>query len=770
MRKQIAIVGATEEALQLVPLLEANPELELVALFDPDLESARLRLAALPPDQAAALEGKLTDDPAFLDAAPRLFAVIDAEGTSAVSDRLPRLAEQNVQVVTPLTARLLFGYGASARDRKSELLQALHEVVESVDLTVDTGVLFSRMLEVAVGVTGAEGGSLMLLDPDAKVLSVRCAIGVEPELWPKIRVALGDGIAGRAAAEGRPIWLRGKADREDFQIVRERFDVESALCVPLMHQQRLLGVLNLHHSQRPDAFSDEDLEFVEELGRLDAEIIARAQEHQTLRSSAARYQAVQAVRETLSGSAPLLERLRDLCRRVAKRAGDGIVTLYLHDPDEGELRLAATSLAGGGFAGEYRFVPGQGIDGRVARERRPAFLRGSDGSLEYAALPLLDGDQLVGVLSVQLGPGGAPPIEGPGPHDPAFEEVLREVAAAAADEISGAEREARVAACATQMNAINEIGIRMISCHDTGELVRLATSSAALILAADHAVLRLQDASTRRYVIRSYYGSADGRLQEKLFRLDKRVSVEVIKSSTARLTRELDREPSYRECDTGVRSLMPSPLKQEHRVIGTLCLYDKVAADRFYAGTFGDEDLRVFSKLVSYVETALENARFHAKARAQRSFDDETGLPNANYLEKRIEQEVARAAGRSGALAVALCRLENLEEIGKAIHPSRAERVLQRTAQAFQRQMRDFDVLARTASDEFTVLLPDPGPAPSERIYALARAVADEIGKDESLNEPVRVSLAFGYALYPLEGIDCAALLERASEARIRML
>ena len=75
-------------------------------------------------------------------------------------------------------------------------------------------------------------GSLMLLDPERRHLCIRVAMGVEPELWPKIRVPLGEGIAGWVAAEGRPLRLRGRADSETYHIVRERTDVESALCVP----------------------------------------------------------------------------------------------------------------------------------------------------------------------------------------------------------------------------------------------------------------------------------------------------------------------------------------------------------------------------------------------------------------------------------------------------------------------------------------------------------------------------------------------------------
>ncbi len=765
MTKRLAIIGVTDEVLELLELLEGRAEIEIAALFDTDLAAARGRLARLAPAQAAALAERLSDDAARLDALGDLFAVVDAVPGAAFPARFPTLAQRGVQVMTPLTARLLFGSDAPEHDRKKELLQALHEIVESVDLTVDSDQLCARVLEVTLEVTGADGGSLMLLDPDARVLRMRCAIGIEPELWEKIRVPLGEGIAGRVAAEGRAIALRGRADHAEYHLTRERPDVEASLCVPLAHEGSILGVLNLHHRTRPDAFSEEDLRFAEELGRLDAAILARAQERETLSRSAARYDAVREVRETLSARSPLLERLTDLCRRVAARSGGGIATVYLFDAEENELRLAATSLAGGGFAGEYRVLPGQGVDGRAAQSREPVFLRAPDGGLAYAALPLLHRDGLVGVLSVQSGTTSSAAT-----RERAYPEALLEIAAAAADEIADAERETRMAARATQMSAINEAGIRLISSRDVAEVVRLATSSAALILAADHAILRLQDDATRRYVIRSYYGSAQGHEQEQIFRLDKRVSVEAIKRRSPFCQRDSAEQEQLLEPGAGVHSLLASPLREDARVIGTLCLYEKVAADRFYPSVFGDEDLRVFAKYVSYVERALAQARFLARTRQHRSFDEETGLPNASYLLRRIGQEAARAAQGAGSLAVILCRLENLEEIRAGSDPIRADRVVLRSAEALQRQLRDFDVLGRVADCDFAALLPDPGPDPDEHIYTLARRVAEVVARDAALNEPVRIALAFGYAVYPRDGADAASLLEHASQVRIRML
>jgi diguanylate cyclase (GGDEF)-like protein len=468
------------------------------------------------------------------------------------------------------------------------------------------------------------------------------------------------------------------------------------------------------------------------------------------------------VREILSRKDPISDRLRSFCLFVAEQVGHGIATLYLRDDDEADLRLSATSLEGGGFGGEYRIEIGTGIDGTAARTREPAILRSSGGALAYAALPLIAGDTLFGVLSVQ----GGDEVAG----SRAAEEALLEIAAAAAEEIAHVEREASMTSRATKVGALNEAGIRMISATDPAEVLRMATSSAAMALGADHAILRIQDDESMRYVIRSYFGSADGRLQERLFRLDKRISVEVIKKRAPRLIANLANDSALSELSSDFQSVIAAPLMREGRVIGTLVIYDKVVADRFYVGRFSQEDLILFTKFVSYVERAVTNADLYAQARQYRNFDTETGLPNERYLDKRIDDEIARASGHEGALAIAVCLLENLDEIRGASGRRRAREVVQRTVDALRTHLRDFDVMGRTGKGEFTILLPDPGYSAGERVYALARAVADDVSKDDVLNDPIRIALGFGYALYPTEGGDRVELLAQAKAPRIRMV
>lgn len=759
MRRRLGIWGASEESLRLLRLLSGNPDVEVGRIYDRDASAALERARDLGSALAHHVAPLLVDDVNAFFAEERYDAIIDATGDFA--SHVPAGPRAAIQVVTPLTARLLWGYGVAPRDRKAELLQALHEVVESVDLTVATDELFERMLEIAVGVTGAEGGSLMLLDEAAQVLRIRVAQGVEPELWPKIRVALGQGISGRVAEQARPIHLRGRADAAQYDLLRERVDVESALCVPMIHRGRVLGVLNVHHSHRSDVFGDEDLAFMEQLAGLDAQIIARAQEHEALRSRAARYDAVREVQRILRGPAILNERLEEFCRFVAERARGGIAHLYLREAD-GSLRMVATSLVGGGFGGEYRLEPGAGIDGDAIRSQRAAVLRRDDGRIGYAALPLIAGSQLVGLLSLQVGADGE--------ADDRTLESWEEIAAAAADAIARSDKEARMASRAERINAINETSIRMLSCTEPNEVARLATSSAAMILEADHAILRLQDPTTRRYSIRSYFGAADGPAQESLFRLDKAVTVDSIRRRSPHLIQDASLDPRLGEFVDEMRSVLTAPLKRDGQVIGSLAVYDKVALDRFFASRFDDEDLQVFGRFVSYVERALDHALSHRENRQNRNYDEETGLPNAGYLDKRLGEEVARAAGRENALALCVCKLENRAELTAEGGAAHVGRVIALLAESLQTHLREFDVLARIDRDEFAVLMPEPGRTPGERVFELARAVADEVSKHETLNQPVRIGLAFGYGVHPADGDEREALLAHARDPRIRMV
>ena len=124
MRKRIGIYSATEEARQLIPSLLENPEFEIAAIVDPDAESIRQQLGAIDPGVARMLEERMTTDLDALLLDPNLHAVIDASSSGDFAANHPTLTERGIQVVTPLTARLLWCFSPTSRNNKSDLRRA----------------------------------------------------------------------------------------------------------------------------------------------------------------------------------------------------------------------------------------------------------------------------------------------------------------------------------------------------------------------------------------------------------------------------------------------------------------------------------------------------------------------------------------------------------------------------------------------------------------------------------------------------------------------
>lgn len=761
MRKRLAIAGHSVEGLSLIPLLEANPEVEICAILTDAPQTARDALEELEPRIADAYASRITTDREAVLRAPNLVAVIDADTPSSLRDVLIEAPDLGVQVTTPLIAKLLFAFGPVDAARKPDLLQALGEILESYNLTIDRRGLLNRILQIAVGATGADRGSLMLWDPQRGRLCVEVAIGIEKELLPKIRIRPGEGIAGRAFEDRRALLITGKADHERYRITRERSDVESAISAPLVHGDRVLGVLNLAHGRRHGAFNQEDLEFVERLARIDARILTRAEEYHALQRDSVRLRAQGRVREILGSADPLPKRLSTVCGYIASELEGGICHVYLRDPELGQLDLRGSSIPLDPLSPPLRIPDGEGIHGWVTRERKPVVMssRVDRASACVAILPLVAGEELLGVIS----------FEGTRTGDP--EDSLRERISVTADalgrELADALRALRIERDATKTAAINEVVARMAQAADTPDLHRTITSAAAMILESEHAVLRIQDPASGRFQIRSYFGSADVDSQGALFDLEKDLSIAAIQHGAPLRVVDLDHHPVYRRHGASLDSAIAAPLRRDGRTTGTLSVLGKVSRDFLGGERFTRQDEVLLARLVEQAQRAIERVQEREWARHHQRFDDLTGLPNAAQLAQRIDEEIARAASRGEEVALIHLRLDGLAPILAEQEQTEGNRLVVSIAQDLRAAVREFDVVARTAPDTFEILVPEPEGEITSLIGTLARRANEAIRRESPPETPRRLPLEIGYSVYPREVKTARALIETARTPRV---
>jgi GAF domain-containing protein len=745
VRKRLVIVGHSREGLELVPLLETNPAVEICALVSDDPVAALAALGRIDPAAARRLEGRVTTDLDAALATPGLGAVIDAEAPAPVRERL--LAARGIQVTTPGLARLLYAYGPADAFSKPDLLQTLREILDSADLTRDRRSVLDLVLQVAVTATGADRGSLMLWDARERALRVEVALGIEDELIAKIRVAPGEAIAGRAFAAERAILLHGKADRSRWQIVRERDDVESAISAPLAHGGRVIGVLNLSHARNQNQFTQADLEFVEQLAKLDARIIARAEEYHGLLRESQALRVEARVRRILARPEPLAGRLQAICSLMAEPLRGGVCQLWLRELESETLVLQSSSTRLDPLALRERMRFGEGVPGRAAQARRAIWLAGHspDADVCYAALPLGSGEQLFGVLAVH------------GARDPAagdLAERLGAAGAALADELAAALRAARLERESRRAERLGEAIAAMGACREPGELAELVTSSAVSLLDAQDAVLRLQDEPSGRFRIASWSGVGQWR-KASLAELERKLATEAMRGRRLLRVADLSADPAWAEHAVGVGTAMIAPLMRDGRPVGSLSVLGQVPEDPLLGERFGPADESVLERLVQHAQASLAGLRPSEPLHV----DPLTGLPGRALLRERLAAEIARSRLRGHRLALLSLRVAGRPEAAES------DRLALALADALRAGLREFDVLARPEPDAFAALVPEPDGEVSRLLTALyrrAREVADATAKG--------VELRIGYAVFPEDGADADALLARAAEARVEAL
>ena len=123
--------------------------------------------------------------------------------------------------------------------------------------------LTEMLVTTAADAINARAGSLFLLDREQDELVFEVAIGPKAEAVEKFRVPLGHGLAGLVAATGQPMAI---ADTESDS--RDAADIAAAvgyvpknvLCVPLIYEDDLIGVLELLDKEGGEPFSAVDME------------------------------------------------------------------------------------------------------------------------------------------------------------------------------------------------------------------------------------------------------------------------------------------------------------------------------------------------------------------------------------------------------------------------------------------------------------------------------------------------------------------------------
>ena len=184
---------------------------------------------------------------------------IDAEELTASIEnalRESRLQRERDQLVDQLMG------SNSQLQRRAQELNVLYDVGKSVSSSLDLEEVLQRVVEAAVYVVGAEEGSLMLLDEERGELYIRASKNLDSQAQT-MRKRVTDSLAGRVLQSRQAVAIGNDSPTERTHTA---LLVKSLIYVPLIWQEKAIGVLGVMNYLQESSFDKNDTRALAALG------------------------------------------------------------------------------------------------------------------------------------------------------------------------------------------------------------------------------------------------------------------------------------------------------------------------------------------------------------------------------------------------------------------------------------------------------------------------------------------------------------------------
>ncbi len=261
---------------------------------------------------------------------------------------------------------------------------------------------------------------LLTLEPGQEQLHFRASAGPphvagrDQENAPAVRVRVGEGIIGHVAQTGQEVLARDVAEEPLYRHHDLLPETRSEVCLPLMVQDRCLGVLDVQSDQRDD-FDEIDMLVLRALTGNIAIALENAWLYGALSRRASQLEAIYAVSSAIASILDQDNLLNEVVQLIQGRFGYPYVHLYSVHPGRGmvfyEAGTFGQTFKQQGFA--YELDDPQGLVPWVARNGvtlmandvsqepryRPSPVPPDDTRAELV-VPLLFGSTVLGVLDV----------------------------------------------------------------------------------------------------------------------------------------------------------------------------------------------------------------------------------------------------------------------------------------------------------------------------------------------------------------------------------
>jgi phosphoserine phosphatase RsbU/P len=158
----------------------------------------------------------------------------------------------------------------------------LYEVGKKLSGSLDLDELLETIMDSLKQVVRYDAAGVFLINPEENEVDSIYARGYDSEVDPHLQLKVGQGLIGHVARDGQPVIVPDVS--KDERYFNSRPETHSEIVVPMMLDDRIIGVLNLE-SNHLQAFGQHDLQLIEAFASQAAVSVERARNHTRLLES-----------------------------------------------------------------------------------------------------------------------------------------------------------------------------------------------------------------------------------------------------------------------------------------------------------------------------------------------------------------------------------------------------------------------------------------------------------------------------------------------------
>ncbi len=150
-------------------------------------------------------------------------------------------------------------------EQKINEMKIFSRITSTVNSSLDTKEVLSLILESAVELLDADGGTIFLKDRETGELIFEKAIGEKGDLLEGKKLHKGEGIASWVVENGKPLIINNASKDPRFSSYYDKlsgFKTGSIICVPLKVGDEILGAMEIVNNIKNRKFSEYELEML----------------------------------------------------------------------------------------------------------------------------------------------------------------------------------------------------------------------------------------------------------------------------------------------------------------------------------------------------------------------------------------------------------------------------------------------------------------------------------------------------------------------------